>query len=176
MGIKHYSDAVNLGGIQMSKEATILIAGSPRSGTSWLHFLLASHPDIVTCRETHVYDKYVGPLKSWYDKEIEFESNDGSVRASNVVFLDLPKNLKLPKNPEIEVDIQPIVSGYKVKVRSEKLVKNLRLEIPGIDGQWSDNYFDLLPGKSQEVYFSIPQYTPGLEDSLELFHMEMTER
>lgn len=77
MGIKHYSDAVNLGGIQMSKEATILIAGSPRSGTSWLHFLLASHPDIVTCRETHVYDKYVGPLKSWYDKEIEFESNDG---------------------------------------------------------------------------------------------------
>ncbi|TWD19050.1 sulfotransferase family protein [Sphingobium sp. AEW013] len=39
--------------------------------------MLATHPDTVTCRETHVYDKYVGPLKDWYDQEYSLEAADG---------------------------------------------------------------------------------------------------
>ncbi|TDK50411.1 sulfotransferase family protein [Antarcticimicrobium luteum] len=61
----------------MGRVRSILLAGCPRSGTSWIHFLLASHPDAITCRETHVYDKYVGPLKNWYDQEFVLEGNDG---------------------------------------------------------------------------------------------------
>lgn len=55
----------------------LLIGGCPRSGTSWVHFMLATHPDTVTCRETHVYDKYVGRLKDWYDQEYSLEAADG---------------------------------------------------------------------------------------------------
>ncbi len=61
----------------MKTPRTLLISGCPRSGTSWLHFMVSSHPMTVTCRETHVYDKYVGPLKQWFDKEYEYQSNDG---------------------------------------------------------------------------------------------------
>lgn len=55
----------------------ILISGCPRSGTSWLHFLVASHPGTVSARETHVYDKYVGPMKAWFDQEFTLKAHDG---------------------------------------------------------------------------------------------------
>lgn len=60
-----------------AEEKTVLISGCPRSGTSWIHFLLAAHPDTVSCRETHVYDKYVGPLKDWFDSEHTLQGLDG---------------------------------------------------------------------------------------------------
>ena len=61
----------------MESKRIILISGCPRSGTSWVHFLISSHPNVITCRETHLYDKYVGPLKDWFDKEVLYEGNDG---------------------------------------------------------------------------------------------------
>ncbi|TYB82672.1 sulfotransferase [Oceaniovalibus sp. ACAM 378] len=61
----------------MRNTETILISGCPRSGTSWIHFLLGSHPNTVTCRETHVYAKYVGPLKDWFDRENQLKGADG---------------------------------------------------------------------------------------------------
>ncbi|MBI3001835.1 MAG: sulfotransferase, partial [Deltaproteobacteria bacterium] len=39
----------------------MLIVGCPRSGTTWLQRLLASHPKIITGQESHVFDNYVGP-------------------------------------------------------------------------------------------------------------------
>ncbi|MEC3948363.1 sulfotransferase family protein [Sphingobium sp. HWE2-09] len=61
----------------LANAPSLLVGGCPRSGTSWVHFMLATHPDTVTCRETHVYDKYVGPLKDWYDQEYSLEASDG---------------------------------------------------------------------------------------------------
>ncbi|QDG39804.1 sulfotransferase [Alteromonas mediterranea] len=61
----------------MKSRRIILISGCPRSGTSWVHFLISSHPKALTCRETHLYDKYIGPLKEWFDKEVLYEGNDG---------------------------------------------------------------------------------------------------
>lgn len=61
----------------MGLRRNILISGCPRSGTSWVHFLISNHPDAITCRETHLYDKYIGPLKDWFDKEKLYKGNDG---------------------------------------------------------------------------------------------------
>ncbi|WP_081628164.1 sulfotransferase family protein [Sphingobium indicum] len=73
----------------MANARSLLVGGCPRSGTSWVHFMLATHPDTVTCRETHVYDKYVGPLKDWYDQEYSLEAADGlSAIFSEVEFVD----------------------------------------------------------------------------------------
>lgn len=42
------------------------IVGSPRSGTTWLQRLIASHPRIHTGQESHVFAWYVGPqLHAW---------------------------------------------------------------------------------------------------------------
>lgn len=45
----------------------IFIVGSPRSGTTWLQKLLASHPKIHTGQESGLFDAYIGPqLRVWY--------------------------------------------------------------------------------------------------------------
>jgi hypothetical protein len=44
----------------------VLIVGAPRSGTTWLQKLLASHPLIKTGQESDVFDSYIGPqLRAW---------------------------------------------------------------------------------------------------------------
>ena len=44
----------------------VFIVGCPRSGTTWLQKLLASHPQIRSGEESHFFDMYIGPqLRSW---------------------------------------------------------------------------------------------------------------
>ena len=44
----------------------IFIVGCPRSGTTWLQRLLASHPKVQSGEESHVFSMYVGPqLRVW---------------------------------------------------------------------------------------------------------------
>jgi len=40
----------------------IFIVGAPRSGTTWLHQLLAQHPDVVTAGESHIFADGVSHL------------------------------------------------------------------------------------------------------------------
>ena len=40
----------------------IFVVGAPRSGTTWLHQLLAQHPDVVTAGESHVFADGVSHL------------------------------------------------------------------------------------------------------------------
>ncbi len=45
---------------------TVFIVGSPRSGTTWLQRLLASHPRVKTGQESHLFSFYLAPqLKRW---------------------------------------------------------------------------------------------------------------
>lgn len=44
----------------------VFIVGSPRSGTTWLQRLLASHPQMHTGQESDIFDGYIGPqLRYW---------------------------------------------------------------------------------------------------------------
>ncbi len=44
----------------------VFVVGCPRSGTTWLQRLLASHPRIRTGQESNLFTQYVGPqLKDW---------------------------------------------------------------------------------------------------------------
>lgn len=45
----------------------MFVVGSPRSGTTWLQRLLASHPKVRTGQESGLFDTYVGPqLRAWH--------------------------------------------------------------------------------------------------------------
>lgn len=49
----------------MTKDYVFLL-GAPRSGTTWLQIMLAKHPDISTCQETHLFSSFLSSLqKSW---------------------------------------------------------------------------------------------------------------
>lgn len=47
-------------------QEVVFIVGSPRSGTTWLQRLLATHPHIKTGQESHVFSFYIAPqLRRW---------------------------------------------------------------------------------------------------------------
>jgi hypothetical protein len=54
----------------LNNKQLIFIIGAPRSGTTWLHTVLASHPEVAsTNAELTVFNRYVAPLV----KQFEFE-------------------------------------------------------------------------------------------------------
>jgi hypothetical protein len=50
------------------------VMGCPRSGTTWLHRLIASHPLVATGQESNLFDFYVGPqLRNWQNEVQYFD-------------------------------------------------------------------------------------------------------
>jgi hypothetical protein len=53
----------------------LFVVGCPRSGTTWVQRLLATHPLIRTGQESDVFDLYIGPqLRAW-ERELDPESS-----------------------------------------------------------------------------------------------------
>lgn len=52
------------------KRDYVFLLGAPRSGTTWLQIMLAKHPDISTCQETHLFSSFLSSLqRSWRHHE-----------------------------------------------------------------------------------------------------------
>jgi hypothetical protein len=50
----------------------VFIIGAPRSGSTWLHNILSSHPEIASAKkELSVFDRYVSDLVRHYEEEVE---------------------------------------------------------------------------------------------------------
>jgi Sulfotransferase family len=55
-----------------------MMVGLPRSGTTFLQIVLTAHPEIATARETHLFDRYLGPMfRSFGREEVDLMSADG---------------------------------------------------------------------------------------------------
>ena len=53
----------------------VFVVGCPRSGTTWVQRLLASHTNIRTGQESDVFDIYVGPQLQAWRRELEVSSS-----------------------------------------------------------------------------------------------------
>lgn len=73
--------------------------------------------------------------------------------ADDILYLVRPMKLQLQK-PQITYNIQPQNNGFRITLKSNVLAKNVFLSLKKSDGFFSDNYFDLLPGKETVVYLS----------------------
>ncbi|MDQ3821184.1 MAG: glycoside hydrolase family 2 protein, partial [Acidobacteriota bacterium] len=76
----------------------------------------------------------------------------GRVVSTNEYFFDPYKKLSVPK-PSIGTDVKGTRDGFKITLVSDKFARAVYLSASGADGFFSDNYFDLLPGKKVEVEF-----------------------
>jgi hypothetical protein len=66
--------------LKMDGRNLILIVGAPRSGTTWLQKLMASHPRLKTGQETDIFDVYIGPqLRAWRMQSDDKRSGRGGV-------------------------------------------------------------------------------------------------
>jgi beta-mannosidase len=77
---------------------------------------------------------------------------DGKSVSSNEHFFEPYKNLKLPI-PRIVTEVIPTKYGFKVSLSADEFARAVYLNVPDGDGVFSDNYFDLLPGRKMEVEY-----------------------
>lgn len=82
----------------------------------------------------------------------EILNSDNELLSENITYFKAVKDLQIQK-PEIKFNIEETKNGFIVKLSTDKLAKNLYLRADEIEGRFSDNYFDLLPGKSIEIEF-----------------------
>ncbi len=75
--------------------------------------------------------------------------DDVGLRDGGVFYFVSPKDLNLEK-AEIEI----VENGRGVTLSSDRLVKSVALSSPDVDGHFSHNYFDLLPGEKKTVLFT----------------------
>lgn len=100
-------------------------------------------------------------------------TGDGSP-AEDLLYFRPVKNLALPNAP-VTVKVKDHGGEFAVGLSSPVLVKNLYLSLDGIDGFFSDNYFDLLPGMTKVVHFKpvVSMTAKRLEDGLTMMHMAL---
>jgi beta-mannosidase len=87
---------------------------------------------------------------------------------SNVFHFSPLKRVELPQ-PEIRPEVLARDGQLFVRLETTKFAKDVYLSVPGIKGRFSDNFFDLVPGRSYEVGFisdqpiSMDQFKPALK-------------
>ena len=72
--------------------------------------------------------------------------------SSNVFHFSPLKRVDLPP-PDIRSEVLTRDGRLVVRLQASKLAKNVYLSAPGIQGRFSDNFFDLLPDRPGEVEF-----------------------
>jgi len=65
---------------------------------------------------------------------------------SNLYYFKKPKDLELSK-PNIKIKLgEKIAEKYQIHIKSDVLAKNVYLYLDGYDAEFSDNFFDVIPG------------------------------
>jgi beta-mannosidase len=74
------------------------------------------------------------------------------LQVKNILYFVAPKELELPISV-IKKEVTETSTGYNIRLTCDKLAKNLYLSTL-MKGNFSDNYFDLLPGETVDVQFT----------------------
>jgi beta-mannosidase len=77
-------------------------------------------------------------------------TSGASVISSNIIYLAPTVEVHLPPAP-LKTELTKTSGGYKVRVTSPVLARDVYINFGELDADVSDNYFDLLPGQSAEV-------------------------
>lgn len=72
--------------------------------------------------------------------------------SSNEHFFGAYKDLTLPE-PQIKGDVLPVRGGFKITLSADKFARAVYLSSPDDAGFFTDNYFDLIPGRKVEIEF-----------------------
>jgi beta-mannosidase len=92
---------------------------------------------------------------------------DGKVLSANQHYFVPIKSIDLPK-PTVSKFVETVDGGYAISLKTDLLAKNVCLQIDGLQGFFSDNYFDLIPGERPVVYFYAQEQIQDFENKLKI--------
>ena len=72
--------------------------------------------------------------------------------SSNEHFFKPYKELAVPR-PQMKSDIVPVRGGFRITLSTDKFARAVYLSAPANNGFFTENYFNLIPGKQVEVKF-----------------------
>lgn len=78
--------------------------------------------------------------------------SDGKLLANNAYYFTHAVNQKLAK-PEVDLTIKKNGNNFNVSVKSTLPVRDFSLSASELDGRFSDNFFDIMPGVPRETTF-----------------------
>ncbi|HEY5570932.1 MAG TPA: glycoside hydrolase family 2 protein, partial [Bacteroidales bacterium] len=105
--------------------------------------------------------------------EVVVTDLNGKELTRRLFFFCKPKEMELPV-PAISKELKYEDGKYTLKLKSDKLVKDLFIEIPVQGARFSDNFFDLLPGEEKEVIITSPQLSASKKVNVTLHHLRET--
>ena len=88
---------------------------------------------------------------------------NGKLISRNIIFFRPFKELDVP-HPNVEYTFEKKDAGFDIHLKTDKLAKNVYLQIGNEKGFFSDNYFDLLPGGRATVHLQTGISEEKLED------------
>ena len=80
--------------------------------------------------------------------------------ASNILYFDRIKNIRLPF-AKIDIKETKVHGGVEISLTTNSLAKNVYINYEDMEGHFSDNYFDLLPGETKTVFFRTSNIVKG---------------
>jgi beta-mannosidase len=81
-----------------------------------------------------------------------------------------PKDMKLA-DPVLKTEIAETADSYLVSISSKNLAKNVFLSAEGMEGQFTDNYFDILPGETVTVRIPKGLDIQTFKERLKIIHL-----
>jgi beta-mannosidase len=75
---------------------------------------------------------------------------NGKILSKNNFFFKPFKELKIA-TPTVKYEISKAENGFNIQLKTDKLAKNVYLQIGNENGFFSDNYFDLLPNEKATI-------------------------
>lgn len=112
-------------------------------------------------------------FQSFEKDEVVFwvKVNEGEQVLSENHYYFLPeKNLKL-ENPNIEYTVSAQDDEFLVTLTSRTLARNVYLTNQEVEGFFSDNFFDMMPGEKIEVIFTPDGASDGFAESLQVISL-----
>ena len=85
-------------------------------------------------------------------------ASGGRVASANNVFFKPYKELAIPA-PRVSTNVARTREGFAVTLKSDTLARAVYLSAEGLEGTFSDNYFDLAPNAETRVEFRAPRAT-----------------
>ncbi|MFN0037057.1 MAG: glycosyl hydrolase 2 galactose-binding domain-containing protein [Saprospiraceae bacterium] len=140
-----------------SVKVTLNVRAYTFEGAKLLEFTL---PELLVSPDSSKV-LWESPLKTILDGKkpencvvvIELTDGDILIWSRRLFYAVPPRKMNLP-NPGLKITaVEKVEGGYMLSLQTDgKLAKNVHLQTDE-EGFFTDNYFDLLPGERQEIYF-----------------------
>ena len=105
--------------------------------------------------------------------KVELMDNKKNIVAHSNYFFHWPNKLNLPQT-KIEQSTTYADGKYTITLKSKHLAKDVFVEIPTQGAQFTDNFFDLLPGEEKVITITSPELLKSAKTPFTIKHLRET--